>query len=103
MQLDFGFFYLQKDEDAVEFAQRVKKEIALRGGLVDLDWDGGLKRQRVPERLIHKQQNKYFQRMNRFHTFSECEPPLPAVTRTPAGTPTDPDDEQAKGERVIFY
>ncbi|KAF1568214.1 UNVERIFIED_CONTAM: Glycerol-3-phosphate acyltransferase 3, partial [Eudyptes robustus] len=47
------------NETAVEFANRVKKEIAKKGGLVDLDWDGGLKRTKVPERLVTKQQNKY--------------------------------------------
>lgn len=29
---------IQDNEDAVEFANRVKKEIAQQGGLVDLDW-----------------------------------------------------------------
>ena len=36
-----------KNEDAIEFANRVKHEIALKGGLVDLVWDGNLKRQQV--------------------------------------------------------
>ena len=34
-----------QDEDAVEFANRVKRKIAMAGGLVDLVWDGNLKRQ----------------------------------------------------------
>ena len=36
-----------QDEDAIDFANRVKREIALKGGLVDLVWDGNLKRQAV--------------------------------------------------------
>ena len=34
-----------QDEGAVEFANRVKRKIAMAGGLVDLVWDGNLKRQ----------------------------------------------------------
>ena len=34
-------------EDAIEFANRVKQEIARKGGLVDLLWDGNLKRNKV--------------------------------------------------------
>ncbi|VDK46871.1 unnamed protein product, partial [Cylicostephanus goldi] len=33
-------------EDAIAFARRVKKAIAKKGGLVDLEWDGALKRER---------------------------------------------------------
>ena len=32
------YIYLQEDEDSVEFASRVKAEIAHQGGLVDLEW-----------------------------------------------------------------
>ena len=35
----------EEDEDAVQFANRVKRKIAMAGGLVDLVWDGNLKRQ----------------------------------------------------------
>nr|CDQ00626.1 BMA-ACL-4 [Brugia malayi] len=46
------------NENAIDFANRVKKEIAMRGGLVDLQWDGELKRSRVPTKLIlHQQKN----------------------------------------------
>uniref|UniRef100_A0AAX7UDI5 Phospholipid/glycerol acyltransferase domain-containing protein n=1 Tax=Astatotilapia calliptera TaxID=8154 RepID=A0AAX7UDI5_ASTCA len=37
----------EEGEDAVQFANRVKAAIAARGGLVDLIWDGGLKRAKV--------------------------------------------------------
>ena len=35
----------EENEDAVQFANRVKRKIAMAGGLVDLVWDGNLKRQ----------------------------------------------------------
>jgi len=31
-------YFLQPEEDAVHFANRVKSDIARKGGLVDLDW-----------------------------------------------------------------
>jgi len=37
----------KEGEDAIEFANRVKQEIARKGGLVDLLWDGNLKRNQV--------------------------------------------------------
>ncbi|VBB27079.1 unnamed protein product [Acanthocheilonema viteae] len=57
------------NENAIDFANRVKKEIAMRGGLIDLQWDGELKRSRVPTKLILHQQQKYFRRLARY--FSE--------------------------------
>ncbi|KAJ1363066.1 hypothetical protein KIN20_022830 [Parelaphostrongylus tenuis] len=53
-------------EDAVEFASRVKKSIAFRGGLLDLEWDGGLKRTRVHPRLVAMQQERYANRLSRY-------------------------------------
>ncbi|KAK7934408.1 hypothetical protein WMY93_005304 [Mugilogobius chulae] len=49
----------QEGEDAVQFANRVKSAIAHQGGLVDLQWDGGLKRARVKETFREQQQKKY--------------------------------------------
>lgn len=49
----------EKGETAIEFANRVKAEIAHRGGLVDLGWDGQLKRQKVKPELIRKTQEKF--------------------------------------------
>ncbi|VDN58699.1 unnamed protein product [Dracunculus medinensis] len=46
------------NENAVSFANRVKKEIAECSGLVDLEWDGGLKRTRVPAKMINENQKK---------------------------------------------
>ncbi|KAL8607099.1 hypothetical protein ACOMHN_008685 [Nucella lapillus] len=49
----------QESEDAVEFANRVKREIARLGGLVDLEWDGQLKRTRAKESWKQKPQEQY--------------------------------------------
>nr|XP_020443360.1 glycerol-3-phosphate acyltransferase 3-like isoform X4 [Monopterus albus] len=51
---------LQQDgEDAAQFADRVKSAIARRGGLLDLAWDGGLKRAKVKDSLKEEQQRMY--------------------------------------------
>uniref|UniRef100_F1KXV8 Glycerol-3-phosphate acyltransferase 3 n=1 Tax=Ascaris suum TaxID=6253 RepID=F1KXV8_ASCSU len=52
-------------EDAIAFARRVKRAIAEKGGLVDLEWDGGLKRARVPPKLIAQHQKMYWDRLSR--------------------------------------
>ncbi|XP_061782931.1 glycerol-3-phosphate acyltransferase 4 isoform X2 [Nerophis lumbriciformis] len=49
----------QEEEDAVQFANRVKAAIAAQGGLVDLIWDGALKRAKVKETLREEQQKLY--------------------------------------------
>ncbi|ROL49741.1 Glycerol-3-phosphate acyltransferase 3-like [Anabarilius grahami] len=49
----------KEGEDAVDFANRVKSTIAHQGGLVDLAWDGGLKRAKVKDSLKEQQQKKY--------------------------------------------
>jgi len=46
-------------EDAVDFANRVKAEIARQGGLVDLMWDGNLKRMAVKSEWKAKQQEAF--------------------------------------------
>ncbi|XP_059173268.1 glycerol-3-phosphate acyltransferase 4-like [Physella acuta] len=48
-----------ENEDAVSFANRVKAEIARQGGLVDLEWDGGLKRETVKESMKELPQEQY--------------------------------------------
>lgn len=48
-----------EDEDAVAFANRVKAEIARQGGLVDLMWDGNLKRNQVKSDWKAKQQEAF--------------------------------------------
>jgi len=49
----------EPNESAIEFANRVKGEIANKGGLVELDWDGQLKRQKVKPEWVKMQQFKY--------------------------------------------
>ena len=41
---------ISKGENSIDFAGRVKHEIAKKGGLVELLWDGNLKRNKVRER-----------------------------------------------------
>uniref|UniRef100_A0AAZ3NQJ4 Phospholipid/glycerol acyltransferase domain-containing protein n=1 Tax=Oncorhynchus tshawytscha TaxID=74940 RepID=A0AAZ3NQJ4_ONCTS len=49
----------EEGEDAVQFANRVKAAIATQGGLVDLLWDGGLKRGKVKNTFKEEQQKLY--------------------------------------------
>ncbi|XP_068562253.1 glycerol-3-phosphate acyltransferase 4-like isoform X3 [Cebidichthys violaceus] len=49
----------EEGEDAVQFANRVKAAIAAQGGLVDLIWDGGLKRAKVKDAFKEEQQKLY--------------------------------------------
>ena len=51
-------------EDAIAFANRVKREICVQGGLVDLDWDGMLKRQRPKASLLAQAQQEISKRYN---------------------------------------
>uniref|UniRef100_A0AAQ5Z107 Phospholipid/glycerol acyltransferase domain-containing protein n=1 Tax=Amphiprion ocellaris TaxID=80972 RepID=A0AAQ5Z107_AMPOC len=50
---------VKEGEDAVQFANRVKAAIAAQGGLVDLIWDGGLKRAKVKDVFKEEQQKLY--------------------------------------------
>merc|ERR1712115_256623 len=51
------------EEDAIDFANKVKKEIARKGGLVDLVWDGNLKRQAVKKEWVESQQEQFSRRI----------------------------------------
>ncbi|GMT07727.1 hypothetical protein PENTCL1PPCAC_29901, partial [Pristionchus entomophagus] len=77
-----------EQEEAVDFANRVKKVIAARGGLVDLEWDGMLKRCKVPPKLVAKQQEKYANRLSRYT--STCEP----FPRVHGSTPNDEAEDE---------
>merc|ERR1712227_539797 len=55
--------YRREGEDAIEFANSVKREIALKGGLVDLVWDGNLKRTGVKKEWIAAQQEHFSRRL----------------------------------------
>ncbi|XP_035523659.1 glycerol-3-phosphate acyltransferase 3 [Morone saxatilis] len=50
---------IQDGEDAAQFANRVKSAIAQQGGLLDLAWDGGLKRGKVKDSYKEEQQKMY--------------------------------------------
>ncbi|CAG0882600.1 unnamed protein product [Darwinula stevensoni] len=50
-------------ESAVNFANRVKAEIAKQGGLVDLVWDGQLKRMHAKQEWKERQQEVFSQRL----------------------------------------
>ncbi|KAM3958627.1 LOW QUALITY PROTEIN: glycerol-3-phosphate acyltransferase 4 [Aphomia sociella] len=50
-------------ETAVDFANRVKAVIALRGGLVDLMWDGQLKRMKAKKEWRELQQEEFSKRL----------------------------------------
>ncbi|XP_027548556.1 glycerol-3-phosphate acyltransferase 3 [Neopelma chrysocephalum] len=49
----------EEDEDAVQFANRVRSAIARKGGLTELPWDGGLKRAKVKDTFREEQQKNY--------------------------------------------
>lgn len=48
-----------ENEDAAQFASRVKAEIVKKGSFVDLNWDGMLKRSAPKLDLMYEQQQKY--------------------------------------------
>lgn len=52
-----------EDESAIDFANRVKGVIAKQGGLVDLVWDGQLKRMKPKKEWMEKQQEEFTKRL----------------------------------------
>ncbi|XP_077289607.1 glycerol-3-phosphate acyltransferase 4 isoform X6 [Arctopsyche grandis] len=55
--------YRRSNETAVEFANRVKSVIARQGGLVDLVWDGQLKRMKAKKEWKELQQEEFSRRL----------------------------------------
>nr|CAD7568898.1 unnamed protein product [Timema californicum] len=55
--------YQQEGESAIDFANRVKSVIARQGGLVDLMWDGQLKRMKPKKEWKEKQQEEFSKRL----------------------------------------
>nr|XP_023014747.1 glycerol-3-phosphate acyltransferase 3 isoform X3 [Leptinotarsa decemlineata] len=53
----------QEGESAIDFANRVKSAIAKQGGLVDMVWDGQLKRVRVKKEWKERQQEEFTKRL----------------------------------------
>ncbi|CAJ0608572.1 unnamed protein product [Cylicocyclus nassatus] len=67
-------------EDAIAFARRVKRAIAKKGGLVDLEWDGQLKRAKVSSRLVQLQQKLYYDRLARTTSINDLEEEMNALS-----------------------
>ncbi|KAL6263404.1 hypothetical protein P5V15_006195 [Pogonomyrmex californicus] len=55
--------YKKEGESAIDFANRVKSVIARQGGLVDLQWDGQLKRMKPKKEWREKQQEEFSKRL----------------------------------------
>ncbi|XP_076678072.1 glycerol-3-phosphate acyltransferase 4 isoform X6 [Andrena cerasifolii] len=55
--------YRNEGESAIDFANRVKSVIARQGGLVDLQWDGQLKRIKPKKEWKEKQQEEISKRL----------------------------------------
>lgn len=55
--------YRQQGESAIDFANRVKSVIAKQGGLVDLVWDGQLKRMKPKKEWKEMQQVEFIKRL----------------------------------------
>ncbi|XP_012153258.1 glycerol-3-phosphate acyltransferase 4 isoform X1 [Megachile rotundata] len=55
--------YRNEGESAIDFANRVKSVIARQGGLVDLQWDGQLKRMKPKKEWKEKQQEEFSKRL----------------------------------------
>ncbi|XP_011693566.1 PREDICTED: glycerol-3-phosphate acyltransferase 4 isoform X3 [Wasmannia auropunctata] len=53
----------KEGESAIDFANRVKSVIARQGGLVDLQWDGQLKRIKPKKEWREKQQEEFSKRL----------------------------------------
>uniref|UniRef100_A0AC34RB11 Phospholipid/glycerol acyltransferase domain-containing protein n=1 Tax=Panagrolaimus sp. JU765 TaxID=591449 RepID=A0AC34RB11_9BILA len=64
-----------EDETAIDFAKRVQKMIAKKGGLIDLEWDGNLKRSFVPQRLKEEQKEAFYNYLTRTTSICSCKPP----------------------------
>lgn len=55
--------YREEGESAIDFANRVKSVIAKQGGLVDLMWDGQLKRMKPKKEWKEKQQEEFTRKL----------------------------------------
>ncbi|KAL7080267.1 hypothetical protein ACQ4LE_000745 [Meloidogyne hapla] len=59
-------------ETSISFARRCQRTIAQKGGLIDLGWDGNLKRTKVPERLRDEQKELFYQYLVQTTPICEC-------------------------------
>lgn len=55
--------YREENESSIDFANRVKSVIAKQGGLVDLQWDGQLKRINAKKEWKELQQEEFTKRL----------------------------------------
>lgn len=55
--------FRDEGESAIDFANRVKSVIAKQGGLVDLMWDGQLKRMKPKKEWKEKQQEEFTKKL----------------------------------------
>lgn len=55
--------YREKDESAINFANRVKSVIAKKGGMVNLVWDGQIKRMKPKKEWKEKQQEDFTKKL----------------------------------------
>ncbi|XP_064465737.1 glycerol-3-phosphate acyltransferase 3-like [Ornithodoros turicata] len=55
--------HMRENESSVDFANRVKARIAEQGGLLDLNWDGALKRYNIKQEWREQQQKEFSQRL----------------------------------------
>lgn len=55
--------YREEGETAIDFANRVKSVIAKQGGLVDLVWDGQLKRMKAKKEWKEIHQKNFAERL----------------------------------------
>jgi len=60
----------EEGESSIEFARRVQRLIAKKGGLIDLNWDGNLKRSKVPDRLKDEAKDLFYQHLERTTSIS---------------------------------
>lgn len=54
---------IRENESSVDFARRVKAAIAKKGGFVDLEWDGGLKRALPKDDFRKEKQREFYERI----------------------------------------
>lgn len=54
---------MEENENSEQFAERVKRLIALKGGLVDVNWDGMVKYMPVKSEMIQQIRELYAARI----------------------------------------
>lgn len=63
---------IKESEDPISFARRVQRLIAKKGGLIDLEWDGNLKRAQVPDHLKVEQKELFYRYLSRTTALCDC-------------------------------